>query len=438
MQRINIGLIGLGTIGTGVVKVLKENSAIIRERAGEIVLKKVADRDIHRDRGLKLDEGVLTEDAMDVINDPEIQVVIELIGGTTDAKRYILEALGKGKHVVTANKALLSTHGREVFSKAAKAGLDIGFEASVGGGIPIIKAMREGLVANRIESIYGIINGTSNYILSRMTNDGGRFEDVLKKAQEKGYAEKDPAYDIEGVDTAHKLAILISLAWGVHIRLEDIYTEGISRITQLDMKFAKEFGYRIKLLAIAKSDDGRIEARVHPTMVPAAHPLASVDGVFNAIHLRGNAVGPVMFYGLGAGMMPTASAVVADVVDICRNIQKGVANRLPAMPFSEGESGAARLKDISDLNAQYYLRFFALDRPGVLSKLSGVLGAHNISISSVIQKDRKIGGAVPLVIVTHNALERELRSAVQEIEKLDIIHDKPIYIRIEENIGAAN
>lgn len=438
MQRINIGLIGLGTIGTGVVKVLKENSAIIRERAGEIVLKKVADRDILRDRGIKLDEGVLTEDAMDVINDPEISVVIELIGGTTDAKRYILEALGKGKHVVTANKALLSTHGREVFSKAAKAGLDIGFEASVGGGIPIIKAMREGLVANRIESIYGIINGTANYILSRMTNDGGRFEDVLKKAQEKGYAEKDPAYDIEGVDTAHKLAILISLAWGVHIRLEDIYTEGISRITQLDMKFAKEFGYRIKLLAIAKSDDGRIEARVHPTMVPAAHPLASVDGVFNAIHLRGNAVGPVMFYGLGAGMMPTASAVVADVVDICRNIQKGVANRLPAMPFSEGESGMARLKDISDLNAQYYLRFFALDRPGVLSKLSGVLGSHNISISSVIQKDRKIGGAVPLVIVTHNALERELRSAVQEIEKLDIIHDKPIYIRIEENIGAAN
>lgn len=438
MQRINIGLIGLGTIGTGVVKVLKENSSIIRERAGEIVLKKVADRDIHRDRGIKLDEGVLTEDAMDVINDPEIQVVIELIGGTTDAKRYILEALGKGKHVVTANKALLSTHGREVFSKAAKAGLDIGFEASVGGGIPIIKAMREGLVANRIESIYGIINGTANYILSRMTNDGGRFEDVLKKAQEKGYAEKDPAYDIEGVDTAHKLAILISLAWGVHIRLEDIYTEGISRITQLDMKFAKEFGYRIKLLAIAKSDDGRIEARVHPTMVPAAHPLASVDGVFNAIHLRGNAVGPVMFYGLGAGMMPTASAVLADVVDICRNIQKGVANRLPAMPFSEGEKGAARLKDISDLNAQYYLRFFALDRPGVLSKLSGVLGSHNISISSVIQKDRKIGGAVPLVIVTHNALERELRSAVQEIEKLDIIHDKPIYIRIEENIGAAN
>ena len=438
MNKINIGLIGLGTIGTGVVKVLKENSSIIRERVGEIVLKKVADRDIHRDRGIKLDEGVLTEDAMDVINDPEIQVVIELIGGTTDAKRYILDALGKGKHVVTANKALLSTHGREIFSKAAKAGLDIGFEASVGGGIPIIKAMREGLVANRIESIYGIINGTANYILSRMTNDGGRFEDVLKKAQEKGYAEKDPAYDIDGVDTAHKLAILISLAWGVHIRLEDIYTEGISRITQLDMKFAKEFGYRIKLLAIAKSDDGRIEARVHPTMVPAAHPLASVDGVFNAIHLRGNAVGPVMFYGLGAGMMPTASAVLADVIDICRNIRKGVANRLPAMPFSEGEKSAARLKDISDLNAQYYLRFFALDRPGVLSKLSGVLGSHNISISSVIQKDRKIGGAVPLVIVTHNALEREIRSAVQEIEKLDIIHDKPIYIRIEENIGAAN
>ncbi len=439
MQRINIGLIGLGTIGTGVVRVLKENSAVIRERAGcEVVLKKAADRDILRDRGFRLDEGVLTTDAMEVINDPDISVVIELIGGTTDARRYILEALGRGKHVVTANKALLSTHGREVFSKAAESGMDIGFEASVGGGIPIIKAMREGLAANRIESIYGIINGTSNYILSRMTNDGGRFEDVLKKAQEKGYAEKDPAYDIEGVDTAHKLAILISLAWGAHIRLEDIYTEGISRITQLDIKFAREFGFRIKLLAIAKCEDGSVEARVHPTMVPAAHPLAAVDGVFNAIHLRGNAVGPVMFYGLGAGMMPTASAVLADVVDICRDMRKGVAGRLHVMPYAEGESGAARIKDIAALDSPYYLRFFALDRPGVLSRLSGVLGAHNISISSVIQKDRKIGGAVPLVIVTHNALERELRSAVAEIEKLDIIHDKPMYIRIEENIGAAN
>ncbi|MBI5345202.1 MAG: homoserine dehydrogenase, partial [Deltaproteobacteria bacterium] len=310
MKKINVGLIGFGTVGTGVVRVLKENASVIRERTGcDIVLKKVADKDTSRDRGVRLDDGVLVSDASVIINDPEIQVVIELVGGTGVAKDFIMDALSRGKHVVTANKALLSTHGKEIFMKAAASGLDVGFEASVGGGIPIIKAVREGLVANRIESIYGIINGTANYILSKMTNDGGRFEDVLRRAQEKGYAETDPSYDVDGIDTAHKLAILISLGWGAYMRFEDIYTEGIRGITQLDIRFAKEFGYRIKLLAIAKAVDGEIEARVHPTMIPEAHPLAAVDGVYNAIHLRGNAVGPAMFYGLGAGMMPTASAV---------------------------------------------------------------------------------------------------------------------------------
>lgn len=439
IDRINVGLIGFGTVGTGVVKVLKENASVLRDRLGcEVVLKKIADHDIVRDRGVKVDEGVLTTDAGEVINDPEISIVIELIGGTAAARDLIMEALDRGKHVVTANKALLSIHGREIFEKAESKGVDIYFEASVGGGIPVIKALREGLVANRIESMYGIINGTANYILSKMTNDGGRFEDVLRRAQEKGYAEADPSYDVDGIDTANKLAILINLAYGAYVKPGDIYTEGIASLSQLDIKFAKEFGYRIKLLAIAKAVDSRIEARVHPTMIPATHPLANTDGVYNAIHLKGNAVGSVMLYGLGAGMMPTASAVVADIADICRNIRKGASNRLPPLSCTGDAVREVEIKDISSLEMPYYIRFLAMDKPGVLSKISGVLGAHNISISSVIQRDRKIGGAVPLVIVTHNALERELRSSMEEIEKLDIIQDKIVYIRIEENLGAAN
>ncbi|MBI5562639.1 MAG: homoserine dehydrogenase [Deltaproteobacteria bacterium] len=433
---INAGLIGLGTVGTGVVRVIKENAGVIRDRLGvELRLKRVADSDTQRDRGVKLDEGVLTKDAYDVINDPDIAIVIELVGGTGVAKEFILAALDAGKHVVTANKALLSTHGAEIFKRAAERNRDVYFEASVGGGIPVIKALREGLAANKVESIYGIINGTANYILSKMTNDGGKFEDVLRKAQEKGYAEADPAYDIEGTDTAHKLAILINLAFGTRIKLADIYTEGITKISALDIKFAKEFGYRIKLLAIAKSVDGKCEARVHPTMIPAAHPLAAVDGVYNAIALRGNAVGPVFLQGLGAGMMPTASAVVADVMDLCRNITNGAAQRVPALSFMDEAVKDVRIKDMDGLEIPYYLRFSVIDKPGALSKISGVLGAHNISILSVIQKDRKIGGAVPLVVVTHHALERELRSAIEEIERLDLILEKVVYIRIEENLG---
>lgn len=439
MKKINVGLIGFGTVGTGVVKVLRDNAGVIKDRLGaEVALKRIADTDILRDRGVKLDDGVLTKDASAVINDPDISVVIELVGGTGVAKDFILAALDAGKHVVTANKALLSTHGKEIFKKAAEKKLDVYFEASVGGGIPVIKALREGLAANKIESIYGIINGTANYILTKMTNDGGKFDDVLRRAQEKGYAEADPSYDVDGIDTAHKLAILINLAFGSNVRLEDIYTEGIRSITQLDIKFAKEFGYRIKLLAIAKSVDGMVEARVHPTMIPAGHPLASVDGVYNAVHLRGNAVGPVMLWGLGAGMMPTASAVVADVIDISRNILNKTSQRVPLPSFTEEAGRAIKIKDTNSLELPYYMRFSAIDKPGVLSKISGVLGGHNISILSVIQKDRKVGGAVPLVIVTHNALERELRAAVAEIETLDIILEKVVYVRIEENLGAAN
>jgi len=435
-KPINIGLIGFGTVGTGVVKVLKENARIIQERLGvEPVLKKIADKDLERDRGVEVDKSILTRDAMDVINDPEIEIVIELIGGIEPARQFILKAMENGKHVVTANKALLATHGGEIFKTAHRKGVDLGFEASVGGGIPIIKALKEGLVANRVNSIYGIINGTANYILSKMTNEGGRFEDVLKRAQEKGYAETDPTYDIEGIDTAHKLAILINLAYGTYIRLEDIYTEGISKITPLDIRFTKEFGYKIKLLAIAKSEDGRIEARVHPTMIPGNHLLATVDGVYNAIYLKGNAVGSVMFYGRGAGMMPTASAVLSDVVDICRDIKGGTTARVPPLSYTEEAIKGVIVKGMEELELPYYLRFSVLDKPGVLSKISGVLGNHNISISSVIQKDRKIGGAVPVVIVTHHARERELRMALEEIDGLDVVLDKTVYLRIEENLG---
>lgn len=439
MKDIHIGLIGFGTVGQGVVRVIDENRSILRDKLGcEIVVKRIAVRDVRKERDVRVGEGILTDNPMDVIKDPDISIVVELIGGITPAKDFILRALERGKHVVTANKAVLSTHGREVFTLAGDRGLDVGFEASVGGGIPVIRALREGLVANRIDSIYGIINGTANYILSKMTNEGGKFEDVLRRAQEKGYAESDPSFDIEGTDTAHKLAILINIAFGTYVDTRDIYTEGITRITPLDIRFAREFGYRIKLLAIAKLVGDEIEARVHPTMIPESHPLAKVDGVFNAVHIRGNAVGPVMFYGLGAGMMPTASAVVSDLVDICRNQLKGASSRLTPLSYTQEAIKDIKIKNIEDLDIPYYLRFLAIDKPGVLSRISGVLGAHNISISSVIQKGRKIGGAVPLVIVTHSALERELRQAIKEIEKLDVILDKIIYLRIEENLGAVN
>ncbi len=423
----------MGTVGTGVYRVLTENASVISDKLGcEVVLKRIADHDIERDRGVTVPYGIFTTDSNDILNDPDISIVIELIGGTGVAKDIVISALNAGKHVSTANKALISTHGPEIFDAAVKNNVEIGFEASVGGGIPIIKALKEGLSANRIESIYGIINGTANYILTRMTNEGSNFADVLKDAQALGYAEADPTYDIEGIDTAHKLAILINIAYGTYVSHDDIYTEGITRITALDVAFAKELGYKLKLLAIAKSTDGEIEARVHPTMIPANHPLSAVEGVFNAIHIVGDAVGPVMFYGQGAGMMATASAVVADVVDIARNIVKhaDIPVRTP-LGCTDDAIKDVTIKSMDDIEAHYYMRFSAIDRPGVLSKITGVLGEHNISVSSVIQRERQEEEAVPLVVITHNAFEREVRAAVEEIEKLDVVVDKTMYIRIE-------
>jgi homoserine dehydrogenase len=435
MKKINVGIVGFGTVGTGTAKILIENSLLIEERVGiPIVVKKIADHDIDKKREINVDPAILTKDANEILDDPEIDIVVELIGGYGYAKEFILKAVEKGKHVVTANKALLAVHGDEIFRAAYKKGVDIGFEASVGGGIPIIKALKEGLVANRIESIYGIVNGTTNYILTKMTAEGKKFGDVLKRAQEKGYAEADPTFDVEGVDAAHKLAVLISLAYGVRIRFEDIYTEGISKITPLDIEFAREFGYRIKLLAITKDDKGKIEARVHPTMLKERAMLANVDGVFNAIYVTGDAVGSTMFYGRGAGMMPTGSAVVSDIADIARNIIKKSPQRIPPLGCSEGCIKDAKVKDISETVNHYYIRFSAMDKPGVLSKISGILGENNISISSMIQKGRQVGGSVPIVMMTHEAKEKDVRKALDEIDRLPVVHEKTVFIRIEEGL----
>jgi homoserine dehydrogenase len=436
MNKINVGLIGFGTVGTGVAKVLMNNADVIKKRLGsELVLKRVADKDVTRDRGIKLPGGVLTSDANDVLNDPEISIVIELVGGTTIAKDFILKALANNKHVVTANKALLSAHGREIFNAAKSKKLQVGFEASVAGGIPVLKALKEGLSANRIDSIYGIINGTANYILDRMTNEGASFEDVLKDAQAKGYAEADPSYDVDGIDTAHKLAILMDLAYGTYVSLKDIYIEGIRAVTPLDIEFAAEFGYAIKLLAISKAYDGAVEARVHPTMVPVSHPLASVGGVYNAVFLHGDAVGSNMYYGRGAGMMATASAVAADLVDIARDIAAGVPSNHTPLGYADDAVRDIPIRTMAELSMPYYLRFTVIDMPGVLSKLTGALGANNISIASVIQKGRQAGSAVPLVIVTHAAKESSLRSALSEIKRMDIVSGDAVIIRIEESFG---
>ena len=427
---INIGIIGFGTVGTGTAKILIRNRDIISRRTGfDINLKRIADVDIKRDRGIKLPKGVLTTDAEKILNDPEIDIVVELIGGKRPAKDFILKAIRNKKHIVTANKALLATEGNEIFAEAKKNSVEIGFEASVAGGIPIIKVIREGLIANRIMAVYGIINGTSNYILTKMTDEGIEFSDALKEAQRLGYAEADPTFDIEGIDSAHKLAILASLAYNIPLSFNKIYKEGITRITSQDIEFAGELGYKIKLLAIAKASDGKVELRVHPTMVPKDYLISKVDGVFNAIYINGDAVGDTLYYGRGAGDMPTGSSIVSDIVDIARNIKKGATGRIPGIGSMKG--AGLKIKNIEEIEAMYYFRFSAFDKPGVLSKVSGVLGKYNISIASVIQKGRKVGEAVPLIVLAHRAKEKDVAKAVAEIDKLPVVADKTLYIRVE-------
>ncbi len=437
MKNIGIGLIGFGTIGAGVAKILLDNDKTISSRLGaKLELKKIADLDITTDRGVSVPAGILTTAVDEVIGNPEIDIVIELIGGYEPARTFVDRALKSRQSVVTANKALLAKFGNELFATAKENGVDLYYEASVAGGIPIIKTMREALAGNQINSVCGILNGTCNYILTKMGDEGADFDEVLKTAQELGYAEADPTFDVEGIDTAHKLAILTSLAFATEIDFEKIYVEGISNIKPVDFAFAKEFGYKIKLLAIAKKEAGRIEARVHPTMIPKEHMLAKIDDVFNAVFINADALGPSLYYGQGAGMMATASAVVGDLVDIARNINSDNLRRIPDLSFQENQINPGNYRPMDEISSQYYLRFSAHDKTSVLSRIAGILGSHEISIASVIQQGGGDGDAatVPVVMQTHKALEKNLRSALNEIDQLDIIAAPTAVIRMESDL----
>jgi homoserine dehydrogenase len=433
MKQINVGLLGCGTVGTGVAKLLIDSAPIISARLGAVLnLKRVADLDIQKDRGIRFQKNVLTTDSEAVVNDPEIDIIIEMIGGEKVAKELILKAIKNGKQIITANKALLAAHGNMLFKAAAEKGVDLAYEAAVGGCMPIIKTMRESLVANHIQSMTGILNGTCNYILTQISDQRRTFSEALAEAQEKGYAEADPTLDVEGIDTAHKIAILTALAYGTEINLPDVYIEGISKITPLDVEFADYFGYRIKLLAISKNQGDTIEARVHPTMIPFNNLLSNVNGTVNAVMVSGDAIGDIMLYGRGAGMMPTASAVISDAVDIARNLMTGTTCRIPPLSFQKNDIQKIKIMPMDEVVTHYYFRFVVLDRPGVLSKISGVLGKHDISIQSVQQKGRKTEGSVPVVMVSHRAKEADVQKALTEINNLDVVSERTVLIRIED------
>ena len=436
MKDVRIGLLGLGTVGAGVVKLLESERAMLEERAGcRLGLAAIADLDVTRPReGLDVTRLPMTTDANRVLGDRNVDIVVELVGGLEPARSFILKALGGGKHVVTANKALLAHHGAEIYDEARRRGVMLGFEASVAGGIPLIRAVKEGLVANRVLSVFGIVNGTCNYILSKMSGEGLDFGVVLKEAQAHGYAETDPTLDIEGMDSAHKLQILVTLAFRTLVDLKDIHTEGITRVTQQDIAYARELGYRVKLLAIAKATDsaaggGGVEVRVHPTMIPADSPLAAVSGVFNGVFITGHAVGDLMFYGRGAGQLPTASAVWSDIVEIARRIAHGVPALALDLPSTS--AGGVPLRPMDSIRSCYYLRVMAQDRPGVLSRVAGILGENNISIASVLQKERAAKEAVPVVMMSHEAQEKDMRAALAAIDRLRVVAMPTTMIRVE-------
>ncbi|MFQ5839872.1 MAG: homoserine dehydrogenase [Candidatus Methylomirabilales bacterium] len=433
MKTINIGILGLGTVGTGVVDLLMRKGADLQHRIGaRLEIRKIALREPERPRTVTVDQSLLTTDAHEILKDPAVHIVVELIGGIKEAKEFSLEALRQGKHLVTANKALLATHGREIYASAARHKREVGFEASVCAGVPVIRALREGLVGNRITCLMGIVNGTSNYILTKMSEQGRPFAEVLAEAQARGYAEADPTLDVSGWDTAHKLQILVSIAYGSHIPLDRLAVEGIAEVHPSDIEYAHELGYRVKLLAIAKESDGELEVRVHPTLIPEDHLLASVRGVYNGIYVVGDAAGPQMYYGRGAGQMPTASAVLSDIVEIARNIVDGRPSRTSVLTGSE-RSSEQGLRDITAVRTRYYLRFTAVDRPGVLSRISGILGDHRISIASVIQKGRAERESVPLIMMTHEALEGGMRQALEGIARLDVVTGRTVCLRVEES-----
>jgi len=434
MKPINVGLLGIGTVGSGTWDVLWRNASEIERRAGRgIRITQVADKDTKKALAIVKKKARVVADGFSLVKDKKIDIVVELVGGTTIAKELVLEAIRNGKHVVTANKALLATHGNEIFKAAQKKGVMVAFEASVAGGVPIIKALREGLAANRIEWIAGIINGTSNFILSEMRDKALPFATVLKDAQKKGYAETDPTFDIEGVDAAHKLTILSALAFGIPMQFPKAYTEGISKLTQEDIRYAGELGYRIKLLGITKRTSKGIELRVHPTLIPARRLIANVEGVMNAILVKGDAVGPTLYYGAGAGSLPTASAVVADLVDVTRLITADPEHRVPHLAFQPDRLAQDPILPIGAVETSYYLRLRVKDQPGVLADVSRILADSRISIGAMVQKEPAAGQSrVDIVMLTHRAIERDVNAALAKIEKLPTVVGKVTRIRLEE------
>lgn len=428
-NRINIGVIGFGTIGSAVVKLLLGQRRIFRQRTGiDLNLVLVCDKDLRSKRGVTVPKGRLTRDLNKVIRHPDIDVVVELIGGVHPAKEIVMKALAAGKHVVTANKLLLASEGEAIFQKAEKVGREIFFEASVAGGVPIIKSIREGLLANTFYSIMGILNGTSNYILSRMSREGVSFKVALEEAQSKGYAEANPALDIKGMDSAHKIAILSLLAFGKKVKMKDIYVEGIENISPVDIQYAKEWGYAVKLLGIAKRDGNQLGVRVHPTLLPSRYLLSSVSGAYNAIFINADLVGRQVFYGQGAGRLPAASAVISDIMDMASAIIYGKkSSRLIVAKRAEIKA----VKNMDDVRTRYYVHFSAMDQPGVLAKIADLLGKHNISISSVVQKERKEAHIVPIVMLSHEARERDVQDALRKIDNLPVIKRKSVLLRLE-------
>ena len=433
MKPIQVGLLGIGTVGGGTFAVLRRNQEEIMRRAGRgIQIRMVADKDLARARQVVGDAVEITDDARKVVGNPDIDIIVELIGGTKVAKDLILAAIENGKHVVTANKALLATHGNEIFSAAQKKGVMVAFEAAVAGGVPIIKALREGLTANRIEWIAGIINGTSNFILSEMRDKGAGFSDVLKEAQKLGYAEADPTFDIEGVDAAHKLTIMAAIAFGIPMQFDKAYTEGISKLTREDIRYAEELGYRIKLLGITRRTPAGIELRVHPTLIPTRRLIANVEGVMNAILVKGDAVGPTLYYGAGAGAEPTASAVVADLVDVTRMHTADPEHRVPHLAFQPDRMSDTPILPMDEVETSYYLRLRVLDRPGVLADITRILADLSISIDAMVQKEPSEGEEqVDIVMLTHLTQEKNINAAIGRIESLPVISGKVTRIRLE-------
>lgn len=423
---IRIGLLGFGTVGSGVVKLLQENRTAIEAKTGsEIAIARVLEMDRQKCLDLGLEGEVIAANIEDILNDPSIDIVVELIGGIEPARTYITEALKHGKHVVTANKDLIAEYGEELFAAAAQSGVDFYFEASVGGGIPIVYPLKQSLAGNQIQEVIGILNGTTNYILTKMSQEGLDFQEVLLEAQQLGYAESDPTADVGGFDAARKIAILSSIAFNSRVTLADVYVEGITSISSKDILYARELGYVIKLLAIAKEVDGKVQARVHPAFVPVGHPLAYVNGVFNAIFVRGNAVGEVMHYGRGAGQMPTASAVVGDIIEIGRNMAFQINARIGCTCYEQKE-----IMPIDELSAQYYIRMNVTDRPGVLAGIAGVFGAHDVSIAAVVQKTSNADKA-ELILITHTVREKHLQDSLRVLKGMDIVAEINNVIRLE-------